>query len=237
MHYRPAIILSLFFAIAMWGTASDAQESITIGAEFVEMRKGPGEAYPIFYVVEKGETVTLIRQQNEWMLVRLNDDVQGWLQVEDVLSAVYRRPVNLLNAPLGQKKIIAGFGWLDGSGVYGIGAGYRFSSRVGFGVHVARIISGMSVSNVLQPRIDIQMFEYARFNPLIVAGFGVMDNVPERSVVGARAARAQIASYAVGVRYYSSSALFFNVLVGGSTIQSKTPSQHFGVRIEWENAF
>ena len=59
--------------------AADEYRSVTIADPYLEMRTGPGGGYPIFHVVDRGETVDVIKQRTEWYLVRTNNGKEGWV--------------------------------------------------------------------------------------------------------------------------------------------------------------
>ena len=63
-----AVVLQIFLTAPV--QAADEYRSVTIADPYLEMRTGPGGGYPIFHVVDRGESVDVIKQRTEWYLVR-----------------------------------------------------------------------------------------------------------------------------------------------------------------------
>ena len=60
--------------------AADEYFSVTVADPYLEMRTGPGRGYPIFTVVDRGETVDVIMQRTHWYQVRAADGREGWVE-------------------------------------------------------------------------------------------------------------------------------------------------------------
>ena len=43
------------------------------------MRTGPGRGYPIFHVIDRGESVDIIMQRTDWYQVRAENGKEGWV--------------------------------------------------------------------------------------------------------------------------------------------------------------
>src|ERR1044072_3793734 len=66
-----------------------AQPVVTVADPSLQMRTGPGQGYPIFHVVERGESVTILKRRTEWFKVRTDHDREGWVdqaQLEKTLQ-------------------------------------------------------------------------------------------------------------------------------------------------------
>ena len=51
---------------------------------FVEMRTAPGRGYPVFYVAERGELITLLKRKTDWIKLRNFRGVEGWAHIDDI---------------------------------------------------------------------------------------------------------------------------------------------------------
>ncbi len=52
---------------------------MAVADPYLEMHTGPGRGYPIFHVVDRGESVEIIKQRTDWFLVRDADGDEGWV--------------------------------------------------------------------------------------------------------------------------------------------------------------
>jgi hypothetical protein len=55
---------------------------------FIEMHTGPGRGYPIFNVVEQGETIEILARQPDWYKVRSPDNKTGWTRAAQLEHTV-----------------------------------------------------------------------------------------------------------------------------------------------------
>ncbi len=76
------LLLSLIFAgssLARPSTTYARQETITVTANTVNVRMGPGLAYETMAQLKKDDKITVITQKNSWYQVRLGNDKIGWV--------------------------------------------------------------------------------------------------------------------------------------------------------------
>ncbi len=79
-HYPAVIILALLVFVGLFVThALAAYQQITIKANVVNVRQGPGLSYDVMSQANKGETMNVISQKNNWYQVRLSGDKIGWV--------------------------------------------------------------------------------------------------------------------------------------------------------------
>ena len=79
-HYPAVIILALLVFVGLFAThALAAYQQITIKANVVNVRQGPGLSYDVMSQANKGETMNVISQKNNWYQVRLSGDKIGWV--------------------------------------------------------------------------------------------------------------------------------------------------------------
>jgi len=49
--------------------AAAAKPVVTVADPYLEMHTGPGVGYPVFHVVERGETVTIVKRRTDQLQV------------------------------------------------------------------------------------------------------------------------------------------------------------------------
>ncbi len=59
--------------------ADDELRKVAVADPYLEMRSGPGRGYPIFHVVDRGESVEIVMQRTDWHLVRAANGTEGWV--------------------------------------------------------------------------------------------------------------------------------------------------------------
>lgn len=84
MHQRRKIIMLLCLMLLIGITTPleitvSAEQSIKIGSDNVNIRKGPGLSYPIVATVNKGEQFPYITEKDDWIEIKLDNGNKGWI--------------------------------------------------------------------------------------------------------------------------------------------------------------
>jgi len=144
-----AAVLQVFLTAPV--QAADEYRTVTVADPYLEMRTGPGRGYPIFNVVDRGETVDVLMQRTEWYLVRTDNDKEGWVdrgQMELTLqpdgSRVNFKEVGLedfTNAKWEAGLLAGDFGGANIVSLYG---GYSLNPNVSVELWVSQILGNFS---------------------------------------------------------------------------------------------
>ena len=70
------LVIQLLCAGNAYGRAEYQQ--VTVDDPYIEMHTGPGAGYPIFHVVDRGESIEVIKRRTDWFLIRTAAGVEGW---------------------------------------------------------------------------------------------------------------------------------------------------------------
>ena len=82
-----AVVLLQPFATAPVFAAEDYR-TVVVADPYLEMRTGPGRGYPVFHVVERGDTVDILRQRTTWYEVRDTNGKEGWVAREQLAQTL-----------------------------------------------------------------------------------------------------------------------------------------------------
>jgi uncharacterized protein YraI len=90
---RPAawLLCAVLFGALPVAQAADgipAPESLKVTAPFIEFRTGPGRGYPVFYVAERHQSVTIELRRTDWYKVRAEGGQVGWVQRQQLESTI-----------------------------------------------------------------------------------------------------------------------------------------------------
>ncbi len=53
---------------------------------YLELHTGPGRGYPVFQVVERGESVDVLKRNTDWFKVRTEHGIEGWASYRDIIK-------------------------------------------------------------------------------------------------------------------------------------------------------
>jgi hypothetical protein len=67
-----------------WLHAREQDLELFVTDPYLEMRSGPGRGFPVFYVVGRGESVTVLYSRTDWYRVRAARGEEGWVRRADL---------------------------------------------------------------------------------------------------------------------------------------------------------
>jgi uncharacterized protein YgiM (DUF1202 family) len=83
---RRLFALSLLLQVMLVGLghATEQNLELVVAEPYLEMHTGPGRGYPVFYVVGRGETVTVLYSRTDWYKVRAPRGEEGWARRDEL---------------------------------------------------------------------------------------------------------------------------------------------------------
>ncbi len=198
------------FAPGYAEAAAEDLRIVSVADPFLEMHTGPGRGYPIYHVVDRGESVQIVMQRTEWYLVRAENGNEGWValaQMEltlkpDGSEVEFGRATleDLTNAKW-EAGILAGdFGGANIISLYG---GYSFNPHVSVEVWGSQILGNFSNGWMGSVNVVHETWPEWRFSPFFTLGAGVIHTSPKSTIVQGEDRTDEIAHVGVGVRIYA----------------------------------
>jgi hypothetical protein len=81
-----ALILMLQAFVVGAAHAKEVYLELVVTRPYLEMHTGPGRGFPVFYVVGRGETLTVLYSRTDWYRVRAPRGEEGWVRRDDLAS-------------------------------------------------------------------------------------------------------------------------------------------------------
>ena len=154
---------------------------VVVTDTYINMHTGPGRGYPIFYVIERGETITLLYSKTDWIKVVTHKDKTGWIHWRDM---DYTEGTNgeevLLGIPdrgdYSQRRWELGMGFGEFGKVESIGvhASYRFTNNLAIELELGQATGSSSSSVLYSWGLMHQPFPQWRFSPFFKLGNGLV---------------------------------------------------------------
>ena len=212
---RPAVML-LFLILVLTSAASrvcaakDNKElrSMVVDA-YLEMRTAPGRGYPIFYIAERGEKITLLKQKTDWIKIRNQKGVEGWVHVDAIgrtedsygeALAFHSPGLDAFSKRRWEAGIMAGdYGDTDAVTAYG---GYHFTRNLSVELALTENFGDSSDGRMATVSLVHQMFPHWRYSPFVTIGGGVRETNPRSTLVSTNDRTDSTASVGAGLRIY-----------------------------------
>lgn len=207
---RLALSLALLLLGLSAGPAAaedDAAQWLTVAQPYAEMHSGPGRGYPVFHIVERGDSFTLVRQRTEWVMVETRDGVRGWMHVNTVEAS--RGPdgelVRFGRTGLDdwrQRRIELGFGFGDfeGDPLFSFRAGYRLGPHFVAEAQLLQAAGSFSSTMAYHANLQVLPFLDGRIVPFFSLGAGKITNEPKSTLVDAAKVSDWAGNAGIGVR-------------------------------------
>ena len=201
-------MLQLFLSAPLW--AAEEHRSIGVADPYLELRTGPGRGYPIFHVVDRGESVEVIMQRTDWFLVRAANGKQGW--VDSGQMQLTLRPdgdrVSFEQAGIGdftnakwEAGVLAGdFG---GANIISIYAGYSLNPHVSLELWGSQILGNFSNGWMGNVNVVHEAWPDWRVSPFFTLGTGIIHTKPKSTIIQGDDRTDQVGHVGAGFRIYA----------------------------------
>jgi hypothetical protein len=199
----------LLIFLSMTSAAWAQGPSVTVADPYLELRTGPGRGYPVFHVVERGETVRVETRRTDWFQVVDAGGREGWVHkgqmAETLLPAgvklaiedparedfgAHRREVGLMLGDYGGANVVT---------VYGA---YAFNEHLAAELALGHILGNFSDGQYATIGVTHVPVPEWRIQPFLSIGTGVIRIRPEGTLVGTEERTDQVAYAGLGVRAY-----------------------------------
>ena len=176
---------------------------------YIEMRTQPGRGYPIFYIAERGETIELLKRRTDWIKVRNQRGVEGWVHVDEIGRTVDENGAELaIKAPdlesFGNRRWEFGFmvGDYDSTDTVTAYLGWHFTRNLSVEAAVSENFGDYSDGRMATASIVHQMFPHWRYSPFVTIGGGVRETNPRSTLVATEDRTDNTASAGAGIRIH-----------------------------------
>jgi hypothetical protein len=208
-----ACLVALVLQVLAPGHVAAADEElrrVSVADPYLEMHTGAGRGYPIFHVVDRGESVEIIMQRTDWYLVRAENGAEGWIDQAqmDLTLNPDGSPVEFERADLDdftnarwEVGMLAGdFGGANIISLYG---GYSFNPHVSLEVWGSQILGNFSNGWMGSVNVVHETWPDWRVSPFFTLGAGVIRTEPKSTIIRSEDRTDQVGHVGVGFRIYA----------------------------------
>ena len=183
------LVFLLVISITSVSAKTEAQE-VVVADPYIELHTGPGEAYPIFHVVERGEKIGISIRKTEWFKVEAANQPVGWVhrnQLEKTLSAEGDeiRLTDLGLSDYEQRRWEFGMlaGDFEGAPTLGVFVGYVFNQSLSSELSYTQATGNFSSSMIVNANLLSYGEDIWRIKPFFTLGAGWLKTEPRSTLV------------------------------------------------------
>jgi opacity protein-like surface antigen len=186
---------------------------------YIDMRTGPGRGYPVFYIIERGEPLEILKQRTDWYKVRTRKfavspdgedrNKEGWVHVEQVARLLdtegnvfaldHPQLEDFSNRDWEAGILVGSFGGTDEISLYG---GYHFTRNISVEVSASESFGNFSNGQSASINIVHQPFPHLRYSPFFTLGGGVRKTEPKSNLVSTEDRTDSTVNVGAGLRIY-----------------------------------
>lgn len=217
---------------------------VKIADPFIELHTGPGSGYPIYYVVDRGAEVSIIRRKTDWFRIVTSDGKTGWAsrdQMRETLLPTGEK-FRLVESDLEdftQRKWILGFtgGEFESAPVFTLFSGYSFTENLTGELHLGKSVGDKSSATYYKGNLVMQPFPDFKYSPYFTLGLGEIEVDPSVILISADDDKNTFAQVGLGLQRYVSRSFLFRFEANEYVIFSSGTSDNSEVVSEWKFGF
>ena len=243
---RPAVLLFISQCLLSGLVyAAEQYRVVQVADPYIELRTGAGRGYPVFLVVERGETITLLKRKTDWFKVRTRKNQEGWVnlkQLQQTLSATgettrfaettisdylrYRWELGVTGGDYGGAREISMYG------------ARRLADHLSAQLTLSQALGSYSSSLSAKLALAAYPFTHWRVSPFFAMGTGVVSTHPRTSLVQASDHTDQFATVGIGAQTYLTRRFVFRIEYNDYIVFSATNANDSNKEIhEWKAGF
>jgi uncharacterized protein YgiM (DUF1202 family) len=203
------IVTLITTAIPEIAQAAEEYRTVSVADPYLEMHTGPGRGYPKFHVVDRGESVEIIKRRTDWFLVRAANGIEGWVDRAQMERTLQNTGSNLSFAHDTQEdftnaKWEAGIlaGDFGGANIVSLYGAYSFNPNLSIEVWGSQILGNFSNGWMGSVNVVHEAWPDWRISPFFTLGAGVIHTSPKSTIVQGPDRTDEVAHAGLGIRAY-----------------------------------
>ncbi len=184
-------------------------ERLQVNDAFLEMHTGPGRGYPVFFVVERRQWITVELRRTDWYRVRAEGGQVGWvprLQLQATLTqaGVGKSLRELVLDDYLSRRLEFGAAWgqFKSEPMLKLWTQYRMAETLAVELSLGQVQGLFSGTDFWAVSLTSEPWSDRRLSPFFSVGLGKFKNIPNASLVSAAPTDAKLAHATLGLRWY-----------------------------------
>jgi SH3 domain-containing protein len=181
--------------------------SVVVKDPYLELHTGPGRGYPVAQVIDRGESVNLLRRRTDWIKVRNDRGIEGWVnrsQLERTLTPDGESVKVPGPSPEGRLEhrweTSIGTGDFDGASMITASGSFALTHSMIVRADVSQLLGNFSNGWLVTAGIAHIFVPEWRVSPFVGIGGGMIHLQPESTLVQSQDRTDPTAYAGLGVR-------------------------------------
>ena len=204
------LVLTRVFTSEIAQAADDEYRQVSVADPYLEMHTGPGKGYPVFHVVDRGESIDIIMRRTDWFQVRSDSGAEGWVDRAQMERTLVPEGTPIEFAEANQQDFtdsrweLGGLaGDFGGANIVSLYAGYSINPNVSVEVWGSQILGNFSNGWMGSVTVVHETWPDWRVSPYFTLGAGVIHTEPKSTIIQGEDRTDQIGHVGAGFRIYA----------------------------------
>lgn len=222
--------------------AEDKAQEVKVADPFLEVHTGPSVGYPIFHVIKRDETISIIKTRTEWYLIKNHKKLEGWVHRSQLVKTLTLEDEQIeikdlsredyLNNDLEISMIGGNFGNLP---MMTLSGSYALTRNISTEVSFAQILGNFSSRRILGINLTQQPFPSWKVSPYFSLGTGISQLSVKPTISKLKDTTDFAANVSLGIKMYLTRRFFLRTDVKKHIIfQSKNKNEEI---TSWQVGF
>ena len=240
-------VLTLLVAYFNSALAADDDEyaQVKIADPFINLRTGPGEAYPIFHVIDRGESVRIEKRRTNWFRIRAENGETGWASRDEMQLTLLPGGEQFYVKDATEDDFIRrdwsyGItgGEFENAPIVSIFSAYSFTENLAAELTFGQSSASLSSSSQIKANLMMQPFPEWTVSPFFTIGVGKIKVKSGASLISGNRRESSMTQVGLGLHYYLSRRFVLRFELNEYVILSASNSNDENEEIgEWKTGF
>jgi len=219
-QFKGCLLLFVSVMMAYPLTSYASTLNVEVAVPFINIHTGPASEYPIFYVAEKGENLSVLKSHTSWYKVVLPKGQQGWISAQSLNQTLYPDGSGV-RVESGTFTDYANRDWELGIGIglleevtsLSASASWVVTPNIATEITYSQALGDFAENKYWSIRLRHTTFPEWRLTPYLAIGAGQLRTSPRSNLVasGDASRSNDMMEVGGGIRYYMGSHLLMNL--------------------------
>lgn len=205
--YIKQFLLAVLGNCVAWSSLAEEQPTLLIDVPFIELHSGPASGYPVIFVIEKNDQVTVLLKRTSWLKVKDKRGNEGWFHQDKLVNLAHngeRLSARSNEQQYNERTWEGGvaYGDFDGTNYYDLSLGFVFNPVISTEVLIGKALGDYSDSDIYEATLYAQPFPNLLVSPYLGVGGGVIKTKPHGVLADSKDREDTLMSAAFGVKYH-----------------------------------
>jgi len=207
---RFTLLLILFQNVLMAAAyADDPAQVVKVADPYLEVHTGPSVGYPIFNVIKRDETITVIKRRTSWYLIKDHKEKEGWVHRSQLAKTLTLDDTkveikeftheNYLDHDWEMSMIGGRFGGLS---MMTLSSSYSFNQNLSTELYISQILGNFSSRMLFGASLVQQPFPDWKVSPYFSIGTGLINTTVRSTLSQIKDASDLAANVSFGIKMY-----------------------------------